>query len=98
MSDRQSVAKQLQHTRETLNTLRKQKAGHGMNVPADIELEIRAKEAEVARLEAEPEEFGRDWEGFTPKRTTPRHLVGQVEILGDIISPIVDEEDWECLK
>lgn len=33
-----------------------------------------------------------------PKRTTPAHLVGQIEILGDIISPIVDEEDWECLK
>ncbi|CAN1210939.1 DUF2281 domain-containing protein [Tumidithrix helvetica PCC 7403] len=33
-----------------------------------------------------------------PKRTTPAHLAGKVEILGDIVSPIVDEEDWECLK
>jgi hypothetical protein len=33
-----------------------------------------------------------------PKRTTPKHLAGKVEILGDIVSPIVDEEDWECLK
>ena len=33
-----------------------------------------------------------------PKRTTPKHLAGNVEILGDIVSPIVDEEDWECLK
>jgi hypothetical protein len=33
-----------------------------------------------------------------PKRTTPPHLVGQIKILGDIVSPIVDEEDWECLK
>ena len=32
------------------------------------------------------------------KRTTPKHLSGKVEILGDIVSPIVDEEDWECLK
>ena len=23
---------------------------------------------------------------------------GKVKILGDIVSPIVDEEDWECLK
>lgn len=32
------------------------------------------------------------------KRTTPAHLIGQAKILGDIVSPIVDEEDWECLK
>jgi hypothetical protein len=34
----------------------------------------------------------------THKRTTPSHLAGKVKILGDIVSPIVDEEDWECLK
>ncbi len=33
-----------------------------------------------------------------PKRTTPKHLAGKIKILGDIVSPIVDEEDWECLK
>jgi hypothetical protein len=33
-----------------------------------------------------------------PKRTTPAHLIGKGETLGDIVSPIVDEEDWECLK
>jgi hypothetical protein len=33
-----------------------------------------------------------------PKRTTPTHLAGKIEILGDIVSPIVNEEDWECLK
>lgn len=32
------------------------------------------------------------------KRTTPAHLVGKAETLGDIVSPIIDEEDWECLK
>lgn len=34
----------------------------------------------------------------TPKRSTPRHLVGKIKTLGDIVSPIVDEDDWECLK
>ena len=34
----------------------------------------------------------------TPKRTTPVHLIGKGKTLGDIVSPIVDEEDWECLK
>lgn len=33
-----------------------------------------------------------------PKRTTPAHLVGKAETLGDIVSPVVDEKDWECLK
>ncbi len=30
-----------------------------------------------------------------PKRTTPTHLIGKAKILGDIVSPIVDEDDWE---
>ena len=25
-------------------------------------------------------------------------MAGKVKILGNIVSPIVDEEDWECLK
>ncbi|EDX85049.1 hypothetical protein S7335_2748 [Synechococcus sp. PCC 7335] len=38
-------------------------------------------------------------EQVKPKRRTfPTELAGQVKILGDIVSPIVDEEDWECLK
>ena len=28
----------------------------------------------------------------------PPELAGKVEILGDIVSPVVDEKDWECLK
>ncbi len=35
---------------------------------------------------------------LTPKRTTPAHLIGKGKTLGDIVSPIVDSEDWECLK
>jgi hypothetical protein len=31
-------------------------------------------------------------------RIPPVALAGRVKILGDIVSPIVDEEDWECLK
>ena len=38
-------------------------------------------------------------ETTAPKRRSfPVSQAGKVEILGDIISPIVDEEDWECLK
>jgi hypothetical protein len=32
------------------------------------------------------------------RRTFPAEMVGKVEILGDIVSPIVDTEDFECLK
>lgn len=32
------------------------------------------------------------------RRIPPAAMAGKVRILGDIISPIVDEEDWECLK
>ncbi len=32
------------------------------------------------------------------RRAPPASLIGQVAILGDIVSPIVDDEDWECLK
>lgn len=32
------------------------------------------------------------------RRTFPSKLAGKVEILGDIVGPIADEEDWECLK
>lgn len=32
------------------------------------------------------------------RRTFPTKLAGTVQILGDIVSPIIDEEDWDCLK
>jgi len=32
------------------------------------------------------------------RRLPPPELAGKVKIVGDIVSPIVDEADWECLK
>ena len=40
-------------------------------------------------------------EGKTPsikRRFPPASIAGKRKTLGDIVSPIVDEEDWECLK
>jgi hypothetical protein len=34
----------------------------------------------------------------TTRRTPPASLVGKAVILGDIVGPIVAEEEWECLK
>ena len=31
-------------------------------------------------------------------RRWPAHLVGSLKIKGDIVGPIIDEEDWEMLK
>jgi len=32
------------------------------------------------------------------RRSPPASIAGKGSTLGDIVSPIVDEEDWECLK
>ncbi|MCC5636879.1 hypothetical protein LC593_13625 [Nostoc sp. CHAB 5844] len=32
------------------------------------------------------------------RRTPPESIAGKGKTLGDIVSPIVNEEDWECLK
>jgi hypothetical protein len=39
-------------------------------------------------------------EEFKPrtKRQPPLSIAGKAKTLGDIISPITAEEDWECLK
>ena len=35
----------------------------------------------------------------TPPRRRPHpDIAGTGKTLGDLVSPIVDEEDWECLK
>jgi hypothetical protein len=32
------------------------------------------------------------------RRTPPDAIAGKGKTLGDIVSPIVNEEEWECLK
>ena len=32
------------------------------------------------------------------RRTPPPSIAGKGQTLGDIVSPMVEEEDWECLK
>jgi len=32
------------------------------------------------------------------RRVPPATIAGKGKTLGDMVSPIVDEEDWECLK
>lgn len=32
------------------------------------------------------------------RRSPPASIAGKLRIIGDIVTPLVDEEDWECLK
>jgi hypothetical protein len=32
------------------------------------------------------------------RRVAPPSIAGKGRTLGDIVSPIIDEQDWECLK
>jgi hypothetical protein len=32
------------------------------------------------------------------RRVAPPSIAGKGQTLGDIVNPIVDEQDWECLK
>ncbi|MFO5528333.1 MAG: DUF2281 domain-containing protein [Cuspidothrix sp.] len=32
------------------------------------------------------------------RRTPPEAIAGKGKTLGDIVSPIINEEEWECLK
>ncbi len=35
---------------------------------------------------------------YSERRTPPKSIAGKGKTLGDIVSPIVGEEEWECLK
>lgn len=37
-------------------------------------------------------------DGSIKRRTFPQAMIGKVEILGDVVGPLVGDEDWECLK
>jgi hypothetical protein len=40
-------------------------------------------------------------EDITPlarRRTPPPSIAGKGKTLGDLVSPIIEEQDWECLK
>lgn len=39
-----------------------------------------------------------DAKNIPRRRFPPTSIAGKGRTLGDIVSPIVDEEDWECLK
>ena len=41
---------------------------------------------------------GNDRAPSNKRRTTSALIAGKGKTVGDIVSPIVDEQDWECLK
>jgi hypothetical protein len=51
-----------------------------------------------AELVTVPEDKGlKEMEKPVKRRFPPSSIAGKGKTLGDIVSPIVDEEDWECL-
>ena len=39
-----------------------------------------------------------DTEPQALRRTPPASIAGKGKTLGDLVSPIVEEQDWECFK
>ena len=39
-----------------------------------------------------------DEEPQSLRRTPPASIAGKGKTLGDLVSPMVEEQDWECLK
>jgi len=70
--------------------------------------EVAIENGQVVWLEEKPEvTSGRALLTIVEENSVPNtrrrrfpipSLAGKVKILGDIVSPIIDEEDWECLK
>ncbi|MEH2080362.1 MAG: toll/interleukin-1 receptor domain-containing protein [Nostoc sp.] len=52
MDDREALQRTLNRARRTLQILEEQKAGFGIRVPVDLQIELEEKEKEVASLEA----------------------------------------------
>lgn len=64
-----SLRKQLERARRYCDFLREQRAGYGLRVPADLELELEEKEAEVAALEAKLDKLIQGvTNGYTPNQ------------------------------
>ncbi|NJM67655.1 MAG: hypothetical protein HC851_19270 [Acaryochloris sp. RU_4_1] len=77
----------------------------------DLEFEIENLEFEVENLRDQQKPFRDERKRLrtalelklpspeqSPRRSPPPSIAGKGKTLGDIVSPIVPEEDWECLK
>ena len=52
MDDQEALQRTLNRTRRALEILEEQKAGYGIRVPVDLQIELEEKQKEVASLEA----------------------------------------------
>ena len=60
-------------------------ARHGVSMEAEVRAILREA------LREQPPAAGR-------RRAPPESIAGKGKTLGDLVSPLVDEGDWECLK
>ena len=60
---------------------------------------IRSLSSSYAAInQPETTSVGNDLAPSSKHRTTSALIAGKGKTVGDIVSPIVDEQDWECLK
>ena len=70
---------------EDHKALRLRAAHHG------VSMEAEARAILHQALGGQPESGG-------VRRTPPASIAGKGRTLGDLVGPLVDETDWECLK
>jgi plasmid stability protein len=70
---------------EDHKALRIRAARHGVS----MEAEVRAILHEALREQPE---------AVRVRRAPPESIAGKGKTLGDLVGPLVDEADWECLK
>jgi plasmid stability protein len=70
---------------EDHKALRLRAAHHG------VSMEAEAREILRRALRGEAQTAGK-------RRSPPDSIAGKGKTLGDLVSPLIDEGDWECLK
>lgn len=65
--------------------LRRRAAHHGVSIEAEVRAILHQVLNESTRVDR-------------PRRLPPASIAGKGRTLGDLVAPLADESDWECLR